>query len=152
MENLDYTIATCCNPIPGDNIFGFITVNEGIKIHRQNCPNAIQLMSNYAYRIIKAKWTNAEVISFLAAIKINGIDQMGLVNDVTKVISNEYNVNMRSIAFDTDDGIFEGTIKVYVNDTTHLTELMRKLRNIDGVTKVNRIKGDVTEPSFTGSK
>mgnify|MGYP000844136502 FL=1 len=145
MESLDYKIASCCNPIPGDNIFGFVTVSDGIKIHRQNCPNAITLMSNYAYRIIKAKWTNAEVISFLAAIKIIGIDQVGLVNDVTKVISSEYNVNMRSISFDTDDGIFEGTIKVYVNDTTHLTELMRKLSAIDGVTKVSRIKGEQLE-------
>lgn len=149
MENLDYKLANCCNPIPGDNIFGFVTVNDGIKIHRQNCPNAIQLMSNFAYRIIKAKWTNAEVIAFLAAIRINGIDQVGLVNEVTKVISSEYNVNMRSISFDTDDGVFEGTIKVYVNDTTHLTELMRKLRNIKGVTNVSRIKGEQTEPAIT---
>jgi GTP pyrophosphokinase len=151
MESLDYKLANCCNPIPGDNIFGFVTVNDGIKIHRQNCPNAIQLMSSYAYRIIKAKWTNAEVISFLAAIRIQGIDQVGLVNEVTRVISNEYNVNMRSISFDTDDGIFEGTIKVYVNDTTHLTELMRKLRNIGGVTNVSRIKGEIIEPSLTDS-
>lgn len=151
MEKFDYKLATCCNPIPGDNIFGFITVNDGIKIHRQNCPNAIQLMSNYAYRIIKAKWTNAEVVSFLAAIRINGIDQVGLVSEVTKVISNEYHVNMRSISFDTDDGVFEGTIRVYVNDTTHLTELMRKLKNIDGVTNVSRIKGESVEPSITDS-
>jgi guanosine-3',5'-bis(diphosphate) 3'-pyrophosphohydrolase len=151
MENLDYKLANCCNPIPGDNIFGFVTVNDGIKIHRQNCPNAIQLMSNYAYRIIKAKWTNAEVISFLAAIRITGIDQVGLVSEVTKVISNEYHVNMRSISFDTDDGIFEGEVKVYVNDTTHLTELMRKLRNIDGVNNVSRIKGEASEPTLTDS-
>lgn len=151
MENLDYKLANCCNPIPGDNIFGFVTVSDGIKIHRQNCPNAITMMSNYAYRIIKAKWTNAEVIAFLAAIKIVGIDQVGLVNDVTKVISSEYNVNMRSISFDTDDGTFEGTIKVYVNDTTHLTELMRKLRAIDGVTNVSRIKGAQAEPPINAS-
>ncbi len=151
METLDYKLANCCNPIPGDNIFGFVTVNDGIKIHRQNCPNAIQLMSNYAYRIIKAKWTNSEVISFLAAIRISGIDQVGLVSEVTKVISNEYNVNMRSISFDTDDGIFDGTVKVYVNDTTHLMELMRKLRNIGGVTNVSRIKGATTESTITDS-
>ena len=126
-------------------------MSDGIKIHRENCPNAIQLMSNYAYRIVKAKWTNADSIAFLAGIKINGIDQMGLVSDVTRVISSEYNVNMRSINFDTDDGIFKGEIKVYVNDTTHLTELMRKLRNINGVTTVSRIKGDQLEPSLTDS-
>ncbi|MBT3646616.1 MAG: bifunctional (p)ppGpp synthetase/guanosine-3',5'-bis(diphosphate) 3'-pyrophosphohydrolase [Flavobacteriales bacterium] len=151
MENLEYKLSQCCNPIPGDNVFGFITVSDGIKIHRENCPNAIQLMSNYAYRIVKAKWTNADSIAFLAGIKINGIDQMGLVSDVTRVISSEYNVNMRSINFDTDDGIFKGEIKVYVNDTTHLTELMRKLRNINGVTTVSRIKGDQLEPSLTDS-
>jgi len=146
-EKLDYKLAQCCKPIPGDHVFGFVTVSDGIKIHRENCPNAIQLMSNYAYRIMKAKWTSSESIAFLAGIQIRGIDQVGLVNDVTKVISNEYHVNMRSIAFDTDDGIFEGTIHVYVNDTTHLTELMRKLRNINGVSSVGRIKGEMLEPS-----
>ncbi|GAB4381090.1 MAG: RelA/SpoT family protein [Salibacteraceae bacterium] len=151
MEQFDYKLAQCCNPIPGDNVFGFITVSDGFKIHRENCPNAIQLMSNYAYRIVKARWTNQESIAFLAGIHISGIDQVGLVNDVTKVISNEYHVNMRSISFDTDDGIFEGTIMVYVNDTAHLMELMRKLRNINGVTSVSRIKGEKLEPMITGA-
>jgi GTP diphosphokinase / guanosine-3',5'-bis(diphosphate) 3'-diphosphatase len=151
MEKFDYKLSQCCNPIPGDNVFGFITVSDGIKIHRENCPNAIQLMSKYAYRIVKAKWNSQESIAFLAGIKIGGIDQVGLVNDVTMVISNEYNVNMRSISFDTDDGIFEGTIMVYVNDTNHLTELMRKLRNISGVNTVSRIKGEKQEPSLTDS-
>lgn len=150
MEKFDYKLSQCCNPIPGDNVFGFITVSDGIKIHRENCPNAIQLMSKYAYRIVKAKWNNQESIAFLAGIKISGIDQVGLVNDVTVVISSEYNVNMRSISFDTDDGIFEGTIMVYVHDTNHLTELMRKLRNISGVNTVSRIKGEKQEPSLRG--
>lgn len=149
MESFDYKLAQCCNPIPGDNVFGFITVSDGIKIHRENCPNAIQLMSKYAYRIVKAKWHTQESIAFLAGIGISGIDQVGLVNEVTKVISNEYNVNMRSISFDTDDGIFSGTIMVYVNDTTHLTELMRKLRNISGVRTVSRMKGERLEPLIT---
>jgi GTP diphosphokinase / guanosine-3',5'-bis(diphosphate) 3'-diphosphatase len=149
MEKFDYKLAHCCNPIPGDNVFGFVTVSDGIKIHRENCPNAIQLMSNYAYRIIKAKWTNQDSIAFLAGVRISGIDQVGLVNELTKVISSEYNVNMRSISFDTDDGIFEGTIMVYVNDTTHLTELMRKMRNISGVSTVSRIKGELSEPTLT---
>jgi guanosine-3',5'-bis(diphosphate) 3'-pyrophosphohydrolase len=147
LQNLDYKISSCCNPIPGDNVFGFVTVSDGIKIHRENCPNAIQLMSNYAYRIVKAKWTNSESIAFLAGIRIKGFDQVGLVSEVTTIISTEYNVNMRSISFDTDDGIFSGTIKVYVNDTTHLTELMRKLRNVSGVNSVSRIKGEELEPA-----
>jgi len=149
MEKFDYKLSNCCNPIPGDNVFGFITINDGIKIHRENCPNAIQMMSKYDYRIVKAKWTNQESIAFLAGLRISGIDQVGLVNELTKVISSEYNVNMRSISFDTDDGIFTGTVMVYVNDTTHLTELMRKLRNISGVSTVSRIKGDKQEPTFT---
>ena len=147
MEKFDYKLSNCCNPIPGDNVFGFITINDGIKIHRDNCPNAIQMMSKYAYRIVKAKWTSQESIAFLAGIRISGIDQVGLVNELTKVISSEYNVNMRSISFESDDGIFTGEIMVYVNDTTHLTELMRKLRNISGVTTVSRIKGDKQEPN-----
>ncbi len=149
MEKFDYKLATCCNPIPGDRVFGFITISDGIKIHRENCPNAIQMMSKYNYRIVKAKWTNQESIAFLAGVRISGIDQVGLVNELTKVISDEYNVNMRSISFDTDDGIFTGSIMVYVNDTKHLTELMRKLRNISGVNTVSRLKGDKQEPSLT---
>jgi len=149
-EQFDYKLAPCCDPIPGDNVFGFITANDGIKIHRQNCPNAIQLMSNHAYRIVKAKWTNAETIAFLAGIRIKGIDQVGLVNEITKVISSEYNVNIRSIFMDTEDGIFEGNVKVYVNDTTHLTDLMEKLRNVNGVNSVSRTKGEQSEPPISG--
>ncbi len=148
-EQFDYKLATCCNPIPGDHVFGFLTATNGIKIHRESCPNAIQLMSKHAYRIIKAKWTNQESIAFLAGIRISGIDQVGLVNEVTKVISDEYHVNMRSISFESDDGIFTGTIKVFVNDTYHLTELMRKLRNISGVNTVSRIKGQREETTLS---
>lgn len=139
MEKLDYTLAKCCNPIPGDDVFGFITINDGIKIHRVNCPNAIQLMSNYAYRVVKAKWTSQETISFLAGIKVTGIDDMGIVNNITKVISNELHVNMRSISFDSHDGIFDGTIMVYVHDTAHLTNLIKNLKKAKGVKTVERI-------------
>jgi GTP pyrophosphokinase len=139
MQKLDYNLATCCNPIPGDDVFGFITLGEGIKIHRVNCPNAIKLLSNYAYRVVKAKWTNDELISFLAGVKIMGTDELGIVNNITKVISNENNVNMRSINFDTDDGIFEGTIMIYVHDTKHLNHLMGNLKTVKGVERVERI-------------
>lgn len=139
MQKLDYNLSPCCNPIPGDDVFGFITVSEGIKIHRVNCPNAIKLLSNYAYRVVKAKWMNDQLISFLAGIKIIGTDELGLVNNITKIISNENNVNMRSIKFDTDDGLFEGTIMVYVHDTKHLNHLMDILKKVKGVTKVERI-------------
>ena len=142
MQKIDYKLSPCCNPIPGDDVFGFITINEGIKIHRTNCPNAIQLMSNYAYRIVKAKWTSQQMISFLAGIKIKGIDDVGIVNGITKIISSELNVNMRSISFDSEDGVFEGTIMVFVHDTHHLTELMKKLKKVKGVLTVTRIDGN----------
>jgi GTP diphosphokinase / guanosine-3',5'-bis(diphosphate) 3'-diphosphatase len=139
MDNLEYKLSPCCSPIPGDDVFGFITVHEGIKIHRVNCPNAIALMSNHAYRIVKAKWTSQSLISFLAGIKITGIDKLGLVNKITQIISKELNVNMRYISFDTNDGTFEGTIMVFVHDTAHLTDLIKKLQKVDGVVKVVRI-------------
>ena len=139
VEKIDYKISTCCNPIPGDDVFGFVTLKDGIQIHRVNCPNATELMSNFAYRVVKAKWTNQESISFLAGIKVTGTDEVGIVNNITKIISNELNVNMRSISFDTNDGIFEGTIMVFVNDTNHLTDLMKKLKKVSGVLTVNRV-------------
>lgn len=139
LQKLDYNLAPCCNPIPGDDVFGFITVGEGIKIHRVNCPNAIKLLSNYAYRVVKAKWVNDQLISFLAGLKITGTDELGIVNNITKVISNENNVNMRSINFDTDDGLFEGTIMIYVHDTKHLNHLISNLKKVKGVNNVERI-------------
>ena len=139
LQKLDYKLAPCCNPIPGDDVFGFITVGEGIKIHRVNCPNAIKLLSNYAYRVVKAKWVNDQLISFLAGLKITGTDELGIVNNITKVISNENNVNMRAINFDTDDGLFEGTIMVYVHDTKHLNHLIDNLKKVKGVNGVQRI-------------
>lgn len=141
MDNFDYKISPCCNPIPGDEVFGFITINDGIKIHKTNCPNAIQLMSNYAYRIVKARWTSQQEIAFLAGIKVMGIDDLGLVNKITGLISSQLNVNMRSISFDSKDGVFEGTIMVYVHDTKHLKNLMSKMKQIKGVINVSRIEG-----------
>lgn len=141
MEQLDYKLSPCCNPIPGDDVFGFITTDEGIKIHRVNCPNAVHLLSHYAYRVVKAKWVNEHLLSFLAGIKIKGIDKLGLVNEITKVISNEHQVNMRSIKFDTEDGLFEGEIMVYVYDTKHLNRLIKNLKKVEGVTSVYRMDG-----------
>jgi GTP diphosphokinase / guanosine-3',5'-bis(diphosphate) 3'-diphosphatase len=139
MDKIDYKLSPCCSPIPGDDVFGFITINEGIKIHRTNCPNAIQLMSNYAYRIVKAKWFNQKEIAFLAGIRLTGIDDVGVVNNITKIISSELKVNMRSISIDSNDGMFEGTIMLFVHDTDHLTTLTRKLQQVNGVLTVSRI-------------
>ncbi len=138
LDKIEYKLAPCCHPIPGDDVFGFITINEGIKIHRVNCPNATKLLANYAYRVVKAKWTNQELISFLAGIRVTGIDQLGMVNNITKIISDEHNINMRALSFDSNDGVFEGKIMLFVHDTKHLTELMSKLKKVDGVQNVSR--------------
>ncbi len=138
LQKIDYTLAICCNPIPGDDVFGFVTVNEGIKIHRTNCPNAAQLMANYGYRIVKAKWNGQQELTFLTGLRIIGIDDVGLINNITKVISNDFKVNMRSITVDTNDGIFDGSIKIFVNDKEHLDNLIKNLLEVNGVTGVNR--------------
>ncbi len=139
MEKLDYKLANCCNPIPGDEVYGFITVTEGIKIHKTGCPNTVQLMSRYAYRIIKARWIEEQEIAFLTGLKIIGIDDVGIVNDITQIISNELHVNMQSISFDSHDGIFEGRVMVFVQDTSHLTNLISKLNKVKGVKRIERI-------------
>lgn len=137
-KNIEYKMAPCCNPIPGDDVFGFITINEGIKIHRNSCPNAEHLQSKMAYRCIKARWKGAELKENLAAITVYGIDSVGIVNRITQIISNEHNVNMRSISFTTNDGIFEGNMTVMVYDTEHLRSLMRKFEQVEGVQRVTR--------------
>ncbi len=138
LQKIDYTLAACCNPIPGDDVFGFVTVNEGIKIHRTNCPNAAQLMANYGYRVVKAKWNRQQELTFLTGLHIIGIDDVGLINNITKVISGDFKVNMRSITVDTDNGIFDGSIMVYVNDKEHLDNLIKNLLEVKGVTAVTR--------------
>jgi len=137
-KNIQYSMGTCCNPIPGDLIFGFITTNEGVKIHRNSCPNAEQLMSKMAYRLVKARWKDEELTERLAAIKLHGIDSLGIVNRLTEIISNQQNVNMKFISFETNDGLFEGRIKVLVYDTQHLEQLMRKFELEEGVKRVER--------------
>ncbi len=138
MDVIDYKLAKCCNPIPGDDVFGFVTVNEGIKIHRTNCPNATELMSNYGYRVVKAKWTSQKQIAFLAGIEILGTDRVGMVKDITEIISSQLEVNIRSITIDSDGGIFQGKIMLFVNDTIHLDLVKHKLQRVEGVEKVTR--------------
>lgn len=136
--NIQYQMARCCNPIPGDKVFGFITISEGIKVHRNNCPNAEHLQSKMAYRCVKARWRSQDLIERVAAIRLIGIDDVGIVNKITEVISKEHNVNMKSISFETVDGLFEGKIKLLVYDTEHLEQLMRKFELVDGVKRVER--------------
>ncbi|MEY8848889.1 bifunctional (p)ppGpp synthetase/guanosine-3',5'-bis(diphosphate) 3'-pyrophosphohydrolase [Psychroserpens sp. XS_ASV72] len=138
-EKLDYKLSTCCNPIPGDPVFGFLTINDGIKVHKKNCPNALSLQSNYAYRIIQAKWIDSSQQEFAAQITLSGIDNLGLVNNITKEISSNMHVNMKSISFDTDGGIFSGKINVVVTNNNMLQKLMENLKKINGIEKVSRV-------------
>ncbi|MBX2974271.1 MAG: bifunctional (p)ppGpp synthetase/guanosine-3',5'-bis(diphosphate) 3'-pyrophosphohydrolase, partial [Flavobacteriales bacterium] len=126
LKKIEYKLSECCHPIAGDDVFGFISPDEGIKIHRVNCGNAVQLMSNFAYRIVKARWKGKDTVEFLAGIKFSGIDDVGLVNKITTIISHEHNVNMRAISFESNDGIFTGKVMAYVHDTDHLNSLMEE--------------------------
>ncbi len=143
MDVVEYKLAKCCTPIPGDEVFGFVTVNEGIKIHRTSCPNATELLANHGNRVIKAKWTSQYEVAFLTGLKVVGTDRVGLINDVSKVISEELKVNMSSLSFKTDQGIFSGEIMLYVNDTRHLEVLIGKLEKVEGVVKVSRFDSRV---------
>ncbi len=138
MDKIDYKLATCCNPIPSDDVFGFVTINEGIKIHRTNCPNAAELMSYYGHRILKAQWASKVEESYMVGLRITGTDRVGIINDVTKIISNELKVNMRSMAFDTIENVFEGNCTVLVHDTRHLNLLIEKLKQVPGIEQVVR--------------
>ncbi len=138
MDVVEYKLAKCCTPIPGDDVFGFVTINEGIKIHRTNCPNSAELLSNHGNRVIKAKWTSQHEVAFLTGLRIVGTDRVGLINDVSKIISEELKVNMSSLAFNTDHGIFNGEIMLYVNDTRHLDLLISKLEKVEGAVTVSR--------------
>ena len=138
-QQLEYKLAKCCSPISGDDIFGFTTINEGIKVHSNNCPNAIQLHSRYAYRILNAQWTNKDNIHFKTKLHLSGIDQLGLINNVTRIISNQLNVNIDSINISTKDGVFEGYIAVNVFSKIHLSNLINKLQKIDGINNVERL-------------
>jgi len=138
-KDLEYTLAVCCSPIPGDDVFAFITNSDGIKVHRTNCPNATQMMSNYAYRVIKATWQSQKLKEELTTQVIKGIDDMGIVNNITTIISHEHNVNMKAISFKSNDGIFVGEIQLYVYDTQHLDKLMIKFEQIEGIMSVDRV-------------
>jgi GTP pyrophosphokinase len=141
-QQVEYRLATCCNPIPGDEVFGFITVSEGIKIHRTSCPNAQELLSKYAYRVMKARWRNAETVQFEVGLKFSGTDDVGIVQNITNIISTDMNVNMRAISFEANHGIFQGKVVVLVHDTKHLSALMDKLKAVDGVLTVDRIESE----------
>jgi len=132
-------LAPCCNPIPGDDVIGFISSNKSISIHRTNCEQAVKLMSTFGHHIVKTKWANQEDIAFLTGIRIQGTDQFGLINNITKVISQELSIKIRALNINTFDGLYEGTAMLYVSDTEHLNNLVKKLTKLKGVEKVSRI-------------
>lgn len=138
-NKLDYKLSSCCNPIPGDDVFGFVTINEGIKVHKKDCPNAISMQSNYAYRIIQAKWIDSSQEEFKAVLKITGMDTLGLTNELTKVISNQMNVNIQSISLSSEAGIFNGQVTVVVQNNTILKKLIDNIKKVDGVDKIIRV-------------
>jgi len=139
-DKILYKLAQCCQPIPGDDVFGFVTSGEGLKIHRTDCPNAAQLLAHHGHRVVKTKWAKNKEISFLTGVRIIGLDDVGVIQKSTNVISGELNMNMRSISIETHDGIFDGTIMVYVYDTQELDSLVKQLSALDGINKVVRLE------------
>ena len=137
-DKIMYTLANCCKPIPGDDVFGFISTGEGLKIHRTNCPNAARLMANYGHRVVKTKWAKNKEISFLTGIKIVGLDDVGVINKITNIISGEMKVNINALSIESGDGLFEGNIKVFVHDKDELDDLVERLKSLNGIESVDR--------------
>jgi GTP diphosphokinase / guanosine-3',5'-bis(diphosphate) 3'-diphosphatase len=138
-SKLDYKLSSCCNPIPGDAVFGFVTINEGIKVHKTDCPNAIALQSNYAYRVMPAKWIDSSQQEFNVVLNIVGMDSMGLTNRITQVISSNMSVNILSISLNVEAGVFKGQVTVVVKNNTFLKRLIENIKKIDGIEKVTRV-------------
>ena len=142
-SGIEYTLAKCCNPLPGDDVFGFITIHDGIKIHRTDCPQMVKAMAQHGDRIIRAQWKSQRELAFLAILKVQGTDRLGLLKDITQVISGDLQVNMRAMNIGiTDEGIFAGNIKVFVYDTQHLETLITKIRLVEGIVSVDRCDTD----------
>ena len=139
LKGIDYSLAKCCHPIYGDPIFGFVTINGGIKIHCENCPNATELRKRFGYRIVKARWSGKGSSQYAITIRIIGNDDLGIVNNVTSIISKEEKIVMRSINIDTKDGLFSGNLVVLLADTSRLEQLLKKLRMVKGVKQVSRL-------------
>jgi len=143
-DKIMYSLAKCCNPIPGDDVFGFVSTGKGLIIHRINCPNAAQMMANYGHRIVKTKWAKNKEISFLTGLKIVGMDDVGVINKITNVISGEMRVNIAALTIESGEGLFHGTIKVFVHDKEELEELVIKLKQLNGIHTVDRF--DTEQP------
>lgn len=143
-DRIMYTLANCCKPIPGDDVFGFVTTGKGLTIHRTTCPNAAKLLANYGHRIVKTKWAKNKEISFLTGLRIVGMDDVGIVNKITTVISGDMRINISAITIESKEGVFEGTIKLFVHDKEELDELVRRLKNLNGIQSVERFETEAT--------
>jgi GTP pyrophosphokinase len=139
-DRIMYTLANCCKPIPGDDVFGFVTTGKGLTIHRTNCPNASKLLANYGHRIVKTKWAKNKEISFLTGLKIIGMDDVGVVNKITTIISGDLRINISAITIESKEGLFEGTIKLFVHDKEELDELVMRLKSLNGIHSVERFE------------
>jgi GTP pyrophosphokinase len=137
-DKIVYTLANCCKPIPGDDVFGFVTTGKGLTIHRTNCPNATRLLSSYGHRVVKTKWAKNKEISFLTGIRIVGIDDVGVINMITNLISGELKININALTVEAREGLFEGSIKVYVHDKEELDDAVRRLKQLSGIHSVDR--------------
>jgi GTP pyrophosphokinase len=137
-DRIVYTLANCCKPIPGDDVFGFVTTGKGLTIHRTNCPNAAKLLSNFGHRVVKTKWAKNKEISFLTGVRIVGMDDVGVVNKITNLISGELKLNINAITIEAKEGLFEGNIKIYVHDKEELDELVQRLKQLSGIQTVDR--------------
>ncbi len=144
-DKIVYTLANCCKPIPGDDVFGFVTTGKGLTIHRTNCPNATRLLSNYGHRVVKTKWAKNKEISFLTGVRIIGLDDVGVINKITNLISGELRININALTVEAKEGLFEGSIKVYVHDKEELEELVRRLKQLNGIHSVDRFDTEVVE-------
>ncbi|MCW3074025.1 MAG: bifunctional (p)ppGpp synthetase/guanosine-3,5-bis(diphosphate) 3-pyrophosphohydrolase [Flaviaesturariibacter sp.] len=141
-DKIVYNLAACCKPIPGDDVFGFVTTGKGLTIHRTNCPNAAKLMANYGHRVVKTKWAKNKEISFLTGLKIIGMDDVGIVNKITNLISGELRINISAITIEAKEGVFEGTIKLFVHDKEELEQLVEDLKNLNGIHSVDRFDAE----------
>jgi GTP pyrophosphokinase len=137
-DKIVYNLANCCKPIPGDDVFGFITTGKGLTIHRTNCPNAAKLLSNYGHRVVKTKWAKNKEISFLTGLKIVGLDDVGVIHKITNLISGELRINISALSVEAKEGLFEGNIKVFVHDKEELERLVQSLKNLPGIESVER--------------
>ena len=142
-DKIQYNLAKCCNPIPGDDVFGFVSTGKGLIIHRTSCPNATQLLANYGHRVVKTKWAKNKEISFLTGLSIIGLDDVGVVNKITTIISGDLKINIAALTIESKDGMFEGTIKVFVHDKDELEELVSRIQSLNGIQKVTRFDTDL---------